>query len=290
MNKFRNLKLFGLICILAFALVFIGFHLLQAQEKSKGKPPDKGKPKEEMSWSVIIPDIDGNMLFGTEDVVSGNIVDHEYVSNEKDWVSLVKLGYRGERGKGFYYQINFWIHPPTQAGFQGVDFSSLNFTDGGIPCAFPYGCDYDDPGCLQCFLNNPHPESEYTSFRIFFGIFDFDIENMESYGLGTPIVDLSDYEGHYGFSIWHSGECPPDYHNVASTVGVPPKSPISGLSIQRIAYDKWRIFVDQDMDVKEIYCEEKTGKGRKLTRIYRVPIAGTARFNFQMDWIKNIVE
>ena len=45
MNKFRNFKLISLFCILAFALVFIGFHFLQAQGNSKkDKPPGKPKP------------------------------------------------------------------------------------------------------------------------------------------------------------------------------------------------------------------------------------------------------
>lgn len=45
MNKFRILKLIGLVCILAVFLVFIGYHFLQAQGKpDKDKPPGKGKP------------------------------------------------------------------------------------------------------------------------------------------------------------------------------------------------------------------------------------------------------
>ncbi|NOR52692.1 MAG: hypothetical protein GQ536_01190, partial [Candidatus Aminicenantes bacterium] len=47
MNKIRNLKFFGLVCILAFILVFIGFHFLQAQVEKKDKPPGKGKPAPE---------------------------------------------------------------------------------------------------------------------------------------------------------------------------------------------------------------------------------------------------
>lgn len=47
MNKIRNLKFFGLVCILAFTLVFIGFHFLQAQVEKKDKPPGKGKPAPE---------------------------------------------------------------------------------------------------------------------------------------------------------------------------------------------------------------------------------------------------
>jgi len=287
MNKVRNLKFFGLVSILAFALVFIGFHLLQAQVETKSKR----KPKEEVYWSVIIPETEGNMLYGMKEE-DGTI--HKYVSNEKDWISLVKLGYRGKEGRGFYYQINFWIHPPTQAGFQNVNFYVDRWKyDLGIPCRFPFDClNVSAPDCLQCFLNNRHPHPEYTSFRIYFAIFDFDIEGMEPYGLSSPIVNLSDYEGHYGFSMWYSSECSPDvlYHNVTSTVGVPPRSPIDGLFIQRIDENKWRIFVDRDIDVKEIYCEEETGKGRNLRRVYRTPVAGTANFNFQMDWNKNPVK
>jgi len=45
MRKFRILKLFVLVCILAAALVFIGMNFVQAQSQTKGKPdkpPDKG--------------------------------------------------------------------------------------------------------------------------------------------------------------------------------------------------------------------------------------------------------
>ena len=45
MKKFRNLKCISLVCILVFALVFIGFNFLQAQGKpDKDKPPGKPKP------------------------------------------------------------------------------------------------------------------------------------------------------------------------------------------------------------------------------------------------------
>lgn len=287
MQKFRKLKLFCLVSVLAVALVFIGLNLVEAQVKTTRGKPDK-PPKEEVNWEVRIPDTGYNMLYGMKEE-DGML--HKYVSNEKDWVSLVKLGYRGKEGRGFYYQINFWIHPPIWAGFQNVNFYVDKWKyDSGIPCRFPYDCSsYGVPYCLQCFLNNPHPHTEYTSFRIYFMICDFDIEGME---VGGDPVDLSEYEGHYGFSMWYSSECSPEvlYHNVTSTVGVPPKSPIDGLSIQRNAEDKWRIFVDRDMEVKEIYCEEETGKGRKLRRVYRTPVAGTAQFNFQIDWIKNIVK
>ena len=284
MIKFRNLKFISLVCILAVFLVFIGFHFLQAQGKSK-----KDKPEADVYWTVEIPEnvifprVESNMLVGMTDSSP-----HVYESNENDWISLVKLGYRGEGGKGFYYQINFWLHPPTQAGFKSVLSSNWEFSGDGTPCVFPNGCDYNNPSCLECFLNNLHPLPEYSSFRIYFMIFDFDIEKMEE----GELVDLGDknIEGHYGFSIWHSGECPPDYHNVAGAVGIPPKSPIDGLFIRRSDTDTWQIIVDRDIDVEEIYCEEETGKGRKQRRVYRRPITGTAGFNFQMDWIKHIVE
>jgi|GEM_PF-2980903 len=44
MKKFHNLKLFGLAGVIVLALVFIGINVVQAQVKTKGKPPGKGKP------------------------------------------------------------------------------------------------------------------------------------------------------------------------------------------------------------------------------------------------------
>lgn len=50
MNKSRKLKVFsmvGLVSILIVALIFLGMNVVQAQNKSKGKPPGKGKPPKE---------------------------------------------------------------------------------------------------------------------------------------------------------------------------------------------------------------------------------------------------
>jgi hypothetical protein len=44
MKKFLYLRLIVLVCIVVIALVFIGMNVVNAQEKAKGKPPDKGKP------------------------------------------------------------------------------------------------------------------------------------------------------------------------------------------------------------------------------------------------------
>lgn len=45
MHKIRNFEFLGVAFISAFALVFVGFHLLQAQAEIKGKPP-KPVPKQ----------------------------------------------------------------------------------------------------------------------------------------------------------------------------------------------------------------------------------------------------
>ena len=58
MKNFRKFKFFGLGCILAVALVLIGFHVLQAQMKTQGKP-DKppGQDKKDPQINCINNDV-----------------------------------------------------------------------------------------------------------------------------------------------------------------------------------------------------------------------------------------
>jgi len=44
MRKLHNLKLIGLVTILAVTLIFTSISFVEAQSKAKGKPPDTGKP------------------------------------------------------------------------------------------------------------------------------------------------------------------------------------------------------------------------------------------------------
>jgi len=62
MNKIRNLKFFGLVCILAFALVIIGFHFLQAQVKATGKPAPPPP--------ALLPLIPGDIITTESDALS----------------------------------------------------------------------------------------------------------------------------------------------------------------------------------------------------------------------------
>ncbi|MFQ5720934.1 MAG: hypothetical protein ACE5GI_00385 [Candidatus Aminicenantales bacterium] len=292
MKKFSRLKIITLVSILTVALVFIGFNLLQAQGKGKKpKPPGKGNPQE-VYWSVIIPDTEGNMLYG----MTENGTPHEYVSNEKDWVSVQKLGYKDKGTKGFYYQINFYIYQPNWVGFRYVDFYSYDTPDDVTRCAFPSPCDnpnnYSYAKCMACFMNQTHPQPDYSHIRVYFVIYDFEIESLE---VGQK-VDLAyaGYKGHYGFSVWYSSECSPDlpYHNIISSVNSPPRGDLLyGLYIERTDENIWRISVDKlDLIVEEIYCEEETGHGRNQKRVFRVPLTGTGEFHYQMNWIKNIAK
>ncbi len=73
MQKFRKLKLFGLMGILVVALAFIGMNFVQAQVKTtRGKPPKP--PKEEVNWEVRIPET-SIMLYGISP-------DYTYVNND----------------------------------------------------------------------------------------------------------------------------------------------------------------------------------------------------------------
>jgi hypothetical protein len=61
MKKLRSLKLLGLACVLAVALVFIGIEFVQAQVDTLGKPPDKPKPTPD----ALIP-LEDNDIITTE--------------------------------------------------------------------------------------------------------------------------------------------------------------------------------------------------------------------------------
>ncbi len=308
MNKFRNLKLIGLVCIFTFTLVIIGFQFVQA----KGEP--KGKPKP-VYWSAIIPE--EPMPFGNPNMLYSDPPGEEIFSNG-DTISVRKLGYSPSAccqkgGKGFYYQINFWIHGPDYlAGFQGVELYPLSIKNPdpypdypGPPCKFP--ADYLNDcalHCLECFLNNLHPHPEYTLFNIRFMIYDFEIEDMIVTNPDTdPPVHLGDVEGvtgSFGFSVYYSSEYEPDvlYHNVYAynredPDSESPRGPLDGLYIQRTADNVWRIFVDHDLYVKETYRDYEEywrGKSLKTRKVIRVPLAGTAHFNFMMDWTKYTVD
>jgi hypothetical protein len=60
MEKIHNLKLFGLVACLAFALVFIGVDFIEGQVKTLGKPDKPDKPgKTETEWIAFDGDLEG---------------------------------------------------------------------------------------------------------------------------------------------------------------------------------------------------------------------------------------
>ena len=88
MNKIRNLKFFGLVCLLTFALVFIGFHLLQAQVGTKGKP-DKPPGKEKKEKPKVPTLFPGDIITTESDALSV----WRYPSYVPEWTKETKSYY-----------------------------------------------------------------------------------------------------------------------------------------------------------------------------------------------------
>lgn len=92
MGKFRSLRLFGLVSILSFALVFIGFNFVQGQVKTQDKPPGKNKPPEYV-WSVVI--VDGPFALqggaGAEEYTDGGVTGLLYDCSQPNINSYMRV-------------------------------------------------------------------------------------------------------------------------------------------------------------------------------------------------------
>ena len=277
MNKIQKLKSIGFVCILSFALVFIVLNSLQAVEQGKGKPPDKGKPGD-VNWGVQIPETSIN-LYGKEP-------GYTYWDNDGDIrVDVAKLKPYG-KDKTFYYVFQLTLYnPDVWIGFQDVVFNyPPDFLDPDNPsCIFPEPCEgYEPPGCMSCFLNGPHPRAGYHHLRMFFSFNNFEIEDM---AVGD-IYQASHEKDTISISAWYSSDCFQTYHNLGNWV-----RPATGLFLEKIDDNEWKISVNQPLTFRESYCEEESiGKGNKTKQVIYTPLIATGYFNFEMDWIRQIVQ
>lgn len=274
MNKTRDLKFYGLVCLITFALVFIGFHFLQAQVEKKDKPADKGKGKPaEVNWGVSIPVKDeGFSLYGQNK--------ETYWNNDGDiQVDVVKSTHPGKE-KIPHYIFQFVLsNDEIWAGFQNVVFDDLLSPDQDrLSCIFP-SCDgYGAPDCMACFLTGQHPRSGYHHLRIAFSIHDYEIEDLDIGEIHHALHELDTIS----ISVWYSSDCFQEYHNLGNWV-----RPADGLFIEKFADNVWKITVSQPLTFRETYCEEiPTGKGNRTKKETYTPLSATGLFNFEMYWIK----
>ena len=267
---------------MSFTLVFIGLNFLQAEQQGKGKPSDKGKP-EDVNWGVRIPDSSINMY--------GMGSDYTYWDNDGDIrVDVEKLRSYGKEKTSYYvFQLRLYYNPDIWFSFQNVVFDDPpDFLDLDNPsCVFPEPPEpcagYGAPYCMACFLNGQHPRSGYQQLRISFSFHNLEIEEMTAGGDEYHALHDSNT---ISISVWYSSDCFQQYHNVGNWV-----QPAVGLFIKRETDDIWKISVRQPLTFRESYCvEEPIGKGNKTKQVRYTPLIATGDFDFEMDWIKQIIQ
>ena len=200
MEKFRGLRVFVLVPILTFALVFVVFNFVQGQVKTQDKPdkpPGKNKPPE-YAWSVVIVDGifalqggQGATVYAGDggpgllyDCTQPNIYSHMRVvgpmQDQYRTSAVFEIYYPDITQGEVLYQVDFteqmqvWVD---KAYFveEWPSFLDpiLNFDFYYKPCRFPVcgepGIDCAVPTAMFDFMKNwDHPYEGYEKFRIDF--------------------------------------------------------------------------------------------------------------------------
>lgn len=214
MKKFRNLKFFGLVAVLTFALVFIGINFVQGQVKiQKGKPPHAGPNKEKYVWSAVILDGQEFGLKGVADDIE------RYDGDWPGWVyddseSNVSVGVEIRRapfGGVDKYWTRFYLEIlyPVQIDFDFIPYNAWFYPDTpDALCKYPgcdgyLGCDgVKNPFCMFDFMQNClHPHPDYHKVRFGFATDRSVNQNEIDYEQWT-------YHEHMGFISNISGPAP----------------------------------------------------------------------------------
>ena len=307
MRKIRKLSLFVILGVVICALIFIGISSLEAQNKSSKGKPVKPPPEEEATWAVQLPGVGtaGTMLYGDGDT---------YINNDNDVrIKVEKGGSRvrvpgGGRETVFYYYFSFKLLNPTDryAGFQGVVFDDdVNYPDEGPFCIFPDGM------CMESFLNQDQPHSEYEYFNLKFQVGQHSftevsdlIEGIEDMIIGTRVKFV-------GYSDWikirvqnQEDFLDPstEFHNVECDERNYDDDELTNMNIWIVRLDEniWRIYVGYNpyegsypgpganLLLQEQYTQRAEGKGKKggSKTVTVVPLEAKGNFNFYIDFIK----
>jgi len=283
-------------------LFLIGISFTQAQVKiTKGKPV---KPPE-ATWAVQLPTGINTMLYGDGLTYTNNDGDVR-VKVEKG-SSMVRVDRK--RQIVFYYYFCFKLVNPTgrYAGFQGVDLDYADSPDEGPSGIFPGDCgDIDSTTCMENFLNQKQPysnyDSEYEYFNLKFqvgqhsfteGLPGYSIEGIEDMPYNTPVKFIS-------FSDWikirvqnQEDFLDPsiEYHNIECDERNYDDVYLDNMNIwiTKLEENKWRISVEgANLLFQEQYTARVTGKkGKGGTTETVVPLEATGNFSFYIDFIKN---
>lgn len=169
MGKFRSLRLFGLVSILSFALVFIGFNFVQGQVKTQDKPPGKGKPGS-YTWSAVI--LDGYGIQVPEPYTYEEGGYQGWIFDDSDPNVMVRVEIRSAffGGEEMYWtRFHLELFPPIQIDLDIVNYGAHFYEETpDAMCIYPedYVGQYPegDPNSMFRFMQDElHPHSGYES-------------------------------------------------------------------------------------------------------------------------------
>ncbi len=171
MKKFHGLKLLGLVFILAFAFVFIGFNLVQGQVKiQKGKPPHAGDQK--YTWSVVILDGPASGIKGIgESTFIPEAKQKGWSFSDSDPNVNVRIETSFSRRSKLYITVfSFEIFYPAQVDFEVKPIYAKLYDNPDALCKYPEDIFSKEPWSMFNFMqdsHHPHPSYDKVSFRFY---------------------------------------------------------------------------------------------------------------------------
>ncbi len=303
MKKVRKLRFLGILGVVIAVLFLIGMSLTQAQVQIQGKPV-KPPPTPEATWAVELPiEEDGTMLYGDGTTYSNN--DSDVRIKVEKGQSMVFVDRK--RRIVFYYYFSFKLVNPTDryAGFQGVDLDYVSTPDVGLSGIFPGDCEsIDSTKCMENFLNQDQPHSEYEYFNLKFQVDEFSFEDslvfsegIEDMPLDTP-VKFTSHSDWIKVRVQNEEDFLDPYHNVDCDERNYDDGVYNNMNIWfvRLEENRWRIYVGYnpysgyspgaDLLLQEQYTDRVLGKNKKFTMVTVVPLEATGNFIFYIDFIK----
>lgn len=247
MKKNRKFKFFSLGCILAIALVLIGFQLLQAQMKMQAKGGKVKPPKpSSFTWELYIPP-GGNIQADVEHD-NGIYQDSEPYVN----ISYNIRTYIQTKLKQTWYTPIFRIEilPGAQIKFQ--DIFGLEGLGGEIP---EYSGGFPGGESLFTYINNTHPQPGYE--RIIIELRGYSYQDMNLADIMNMEIEDPPRKMILSFRIFSSAnsgdcdECDPDnYHEIGGDAygWLPELSDTYDIYVKKVGPDSWRLVVNTDFD------------------------------------------
>jgi hypothetical protein len=256
-NKLGRSCSFGLVLILAATLTPVGTHVIEAKSARAAE------------WQVAIPESDVWNLTGVCDDCDRDL-EGRVIFEDQGFRGPVRVGLTRFKVEGVLkYAFDLIFYPGTTdygVVINGVTFENHVFFSTEELCRFaepcntkPPKCDETNPvceDCMECFLNGPHPYSNYD-FGIQIGTYD-DVEKLEVNGAASGRLHLIMWNSYNPDNLYHRLQCASDPLN--DPEGIP-------VTILRSGPDEWTISNLDDgghiLSCEEYYMEAVPRAGKK---------------------------